>query len=42
MAKTHTLRYLTRAALSAPQGLVNSYIATRKPIRPTVLICICR
>jgi MoaA/NifB/PqqE/SkfB family radical SAM enzyme len=41
MAQTYALRYLTKAALSAPRDLVNSYIATLRPIHPTVLIYNC-
>ena len=41
MAQTYALRYLAKAALSAPRDLVNSYIATITPIHPTVLIFHC-
>jgi sulfatase maturation enzyme AslB (radical SAM superfamily) len=41
MAQVYALKYLAKAALSAPRDLVNSYIATIKPIHPTVLIYHC-
>jgi len=41
MAQTYAVRYLTKAALSAPRDLVNSYIASIRPILPTVLIYHC-
>ena len=41
MAQTYALRYLARAALSVPRDLVNSYVATIRPIRPTVLVFHC-
>lgn len=41
MAQVYALKYLTKAALSAPRDLVNSAIARFTPIRPTVLIFHC-
>src|SRR5262245_30478289 len=41
MAQVYALQYLAKAALSAPRDLVNSYIATVTPIRPTVVIFHC-
>lgn len=41
MAQVYAAKYLARAALSAPRDLVNAYIATVKPIHPTVLIFHC-
>jgi MoaA/NifB/PqqE/SkfB family radical SAM enzyme len=41
MAQSYAARYLAKAALSAPRDLLNSYIATIKPILPTVLIYHC-
>jgi sulfatase maturation enzyme AslB (radical SAM superfamily) len=41
MAQTYALRYLAKAAASAPRDLVNSYVAAWKPIHPTVLIFHC-
>src|ERR1044071_5589471 len=41
MAQTYAATYLMKAAISAPRDLVNSYVATYKPIHPTVLIFHC-
>lgn len=41
MAQTYAARYLLKAAVSAPRDLVNAYVATFKPIHPTVLIFNC-
>ena len=41
MAQVYALRYLAKAAASAPRDLVNSYVARLTPIRPTVLIFHC-
>src|SRR4030042_1748945 len=41
MAQTYALQYLAKAALSVPRDLVNSYVATIRPIRPTVLVFNC-
>jgi sulfatase maturation enzyme AslB (radical SAM superfamily) len=41
MAQTYAAKYLAKAALSAPRDLVNSYLATIRPIHPTVLIFNC-
>ncbi len=41
MAQTYAAKYLTKAAISAPRDLVNSYVARFKPIHPTVLIFHC-
>jgi MoaA/NifB/PqqE/SkfB family radical SAM enzyme len=41
MAQTYAAKYLLKAAASAPRDLINSYIATYKPIHPTVLIFHC-
>ncbi len=41
MAQTYAAKYLAKAALSAPRDLVNSVVATLKPIHPTVLIFHC-
>jgi sulfatase maturation enzyme AslB (radical SAM superfamily) len=38
MAQVYALRYLAKAAASAPRDLVNSYVARFKAIHPTVLI----
>jgi MoaA/NifB/PqqE/SkfB family radical SAM enzyme len=38
MAQVYALRYLAKAAASAPRDLVNSYVARYKAIHPTVLI----
>ena len=41
MAQVYALRYLAKAAASAPRDLVNAYVAKFKPIHPTVLIFHC-
>ena len=41
MAQTYALKYLTKALLSAPRDFANSYLATIRPIHPTVLIFHC-
>ena len=41
MAQTYALRYLAKAAASAPRDIMNSYVAMMKPIHPTVLIFHC-
>ena len=41
MPQVYALRYLTKAAASAPRDLANAYIARFKPIHPTVLIFHC-
>jgi MoaA/NifB/PqqE/SkfB family radical SAM enzyme len=41
MAQTYALKYLAKAAMSAPRDILNSYLATTKPIHPTVLIFHC-
>src|SRR5687767_15659156 len=41
MAQVYALKYLAKAAASAPRDMVNSFIATMKPIHPTVLIYHC-
>src|SRR5215212_452041 len=41
MAQTYAAKYLLKAAASAPRDLVNAYVATYKPIHPTVLIFHC-
>lgn len=41
MAQVYALRYLAKAAASAPRDLVNAYVATYKPIHPTVVIFHC-
>ncbi len=41
MAQSYAAKYLAKAALSAPRDLVNSYLATIRPILPTVLIFNC-
>ena len=41
MAQTYAAKYLLKAAASAPRDLINSYIATYRPIHPTVLIFHC-
>jgi MoaA/NifB/PqqE/SkfB family radical SAM enzyme len=38
MAQVYALKYLAKAALSAPRDLVNSVVAQYRPILPTVLI----
>src|SRR3954468_9139805 len=41
MAQTYALKYLTQAAMSAPRDMFNAYVATHRPIHPTVLIYQC-
>jgi len=41
MPQVYALKYLTKAAASAPRDLVNAYVARYKPIHPTVLIFHC-
>jgi sulfatase maturation enzyme AslB (radical SAM superfamily) len=41
MAQVYALRYLAKAAASAPRDILNSYVARMKPIHPTVLIFHC-
>jgi sulfatase maturation enzyme AslB (radical SAM superfamily) len=41
MAQVYALKYLTKAALSAPRDLLNSAIARFTPVKPTVLIFHC-
>jgi sulfatase maturation enzyme AslB (radical SAM superfamily) len=41
MAQVYALRYLAKAAASAPRDIVNAYVATYKPIHPTVVIFHC-
>jgi sulfatase maturation enzyme AslB (radical SAM superfamily) len=41
MAQVYALRYLAKAAASAPRDIVNSYVAQYRPIHPTVLIFHC-
>jgi MoaA/NifB/PqqE/SkfB family radical SAM enzyme len=41
MAQTYAAKYLVKAAASAPRDLVNAYLASVKPIHPTVLIFHC-
>jgi MoaA/NifB/PqqE/SkfB family radical SAM enzyme len=41
MAQTYAAKYLLKAAASAPRDLINSYVATFRPIHPTVLIFHC-
>ena len=41
MAQAYAVRYLAKAAASAPRDLVNSYVARFRPIHPTVLIFHC-
>src|ERR671914_1105777 len=41
MAQVYALKYLAKAAASAPRDLVNSFVARVKPIHPTVLIYHC-
>jgi sulfatase maturation enzyme AslB (radical SAM superfamily) len=38
MAQVYALKYLAKAAVSAPRDIVNSYVAKHRPIHPTVLI----
>lgn len=41
MAQIYAAKYLAKAAFSAPRDLVNSIVATLKPIHPTVLVFNC-
>jgi sulfatase maturation enzyme AslB (radical SAM superfamily) len=41
MPQTYAVKYLAKAAASAPRDVVNSYIAKFRPIHPTVLIFHC-
>jgi sulfatase maturation enzyme AslB (radical SAM superfamily) len=41
MAQVYALKYLAKAAISAPRDIVNSYVARHRPIHPTVLIFHC-
>ncbi len=41
MAQTYALKYLAKAAASAPRDLVNAYVARFKAIHPTVIIFHC-
>ena len=41
MAQIYALKYLAKAAASAPRDIVNSYVARFKPIHPTVIIFHC-
>ena len=41
MAHTYALKYLAKAAASAPRDLVNAYVARFKAIHPTVIIFHC-
>jgi sulfatase maturation enzyme AslB (radical SAM superfamily) len=41
MAQVYAAKYLAKAALSAPRDIVNSFIASITPIRPTVIIFHC-
>jgi MoaA/NifB/PqqE/SkfB family radical SAM enzyme len=41
VAQVYALKYLAKAAASAPRDLVNSYVARLRPIHPTVLIFHC-
>lgn len=41
MAQTYAVKYLAKAAASAPRDLINAYVARYKPIHPTVLIFHC-
>ena len=41
MAQVYALRYLAKAAASAPRDLLNSYVASYRPIHPTVVIFHC-
>jgi MoaA/NifB/PqqE/SkfB family radical SAM enzyme len=41
MAQVYALKYLAKAAVSAPRDIVNSVVAKVKPIHPTVLIFHC-
>ena len=41
MAQVYALKYLAKAAVSAPRDIVNSYVARHRPIHPTVVIFHC-
>jgi MoaA/NifB/PqqE/SkfB family radical SAM enzyme len=41
MAQTYAAKYLLKAAASAPRDLINAYVATHRPIHPTVVIFHC-
>ncbi len=41
VSQVYALKYLAKAAASAPRDIVNSYVARLKPIHPTVLIFHC-
>ena len=41
MAQTYAVKYLAKAAISAPRDLINAYVARFKAIHPTVLIFNC-
>ena len=41
MSQVHAAKYLAQAAMSAPRDLLNSYVASRRAIHPTVLIFHC-
>ncbi len=41
MAQVYALKYLAKAAVSAPRDIVNSYVARHHAIHPTVLIFHC-
>jgi sulfatase maturation enzyme AslB (radical SAM superfamily) len=41
MPQVYALKYLAKAAASAPHDLINGYVARMRPIRPTVLIFHC-
>ena len=41
MAQTYAAKYLLKAAASAPRDLINAYVATFRPIHPTVVIFHC-
>ena len=41
MAQVYALKYLAKAAASAPRDIINSYVARLRPIHPTVVIFHC-
>jgi sulfatase maturation enzyme AslB (radical SAM superfamily) len=41
MAQVYALKYLAKAAVSAPRDILNSYVARHHPIHPTVVIFHC-
>jgi sulfatase maturation enzyme AslB (radical SAM superfamily) len=41
MAQTYAVKYLAKAAASAPRDILNSYIAKVRPVLPTVVIFHC-